>query len=836
MSSGGEVAFPLTEHSVEILTGSWPSQTAMAWSGLALALKAEAYRLGQELESQRDISDILMTQSGEFIASAVRLAKSREYALMNRISMYEQASQTAHSASQEITDAKTDMVSIVNKAEEAIKKAREEAEKAKAAAMASPMAGAAIAAIEGALQGQIAGIVATAKGDAELRDAAGASLVGTYSTAIQNWNDPFINGLLGEPIPQAPALQPIPAAPAGMGNAPAPLDNNIAKPIDYTGLSDARQDAAPSESAAKGLGDQKTGAENNIQQAALRNDATKEAAVTPKEPAKPSMPSSPPSTASPSTGGSSGGSSASSPTSAIGSLMKPPSSSSPASSSASSPSSGMGGSGSPAGAHPSSALSSSGAPGAAQAAGATGSGAAGAGSRGFGAVSSGAGVAESALRMGSGAVSSAANVVGAGSNVASQVAHGAANAVSSASAAAAPGPAPSPAGATSPAGVAPGGGGGAGPVGMMPPPAAAGGGSVVGHGGSAVAPGSPNVPAAAPGSGGGVTSVGSTAVSSAGAGGSSGLVPAVIQGSPIRALGAADSSGAALVSEASEAGRAVLESVISQIRGLGLLNATWWSAAVSVFLERDGGATAWLATSDGPSYVPLGVRIPDDVGLAVRDPFSGRDLWERSATAGWSDPLEVLKIHAETRVDASPGSRPLVMASTWPLDRVQDWASQVGARAVSVDPRTIEAGSAGGTGQHRVAVAMPWDWQQAQSLSVDERVELAPRLAANAALSGGLSMPGCRQAIDLVEQGAELTASDWADVEREYQQASSAYDLSKSGISLTGGEAQAPEWTFRTARAAEAVLCLRNASTGEGFADLLYASRLAGAPLGVMTA
>lgn len=803
----------------------------MAWSGVGLELKAEAYRLKQELESQRDISDILATQSGEFIASALRLAKSREYALMNRISLYEKASETAHSASQAITDAKTDMVSTVRNAEETIKTSRENARKAEDAVRGTPAGPAAIAAIEAQLQIAEAAAVTAAKEDAELRDATGASIVGGYSAAIQNWNDPFINGLLGEALPQAPAPAPIPVTPAGMGNgpmSPAPLDNNMAKPIDYGSAASDMKDAGKNkQSALENATDQKSGAEKNVQQAALRTEA-KDALASPKEPAKPSMPSSP-ATSSPST--SSGGSSGGSPASAIGSMMKPMTSSPASSSSGSSPassSSGMGGSSAAsAGAHPASLSGAGGAPGGASAAGATGSGAAGAGGRGLGAISSGASAAESALRMGTGAVSAAANVVGTGGNIASQVAQGVANA----SAGAAPaGPASAgPAGVTSPAGVA--GGGGA-PMGMMAPPAAAasGGGGVVNPVGSPVS-GSPSAVA----SGGGAAGLTSApASSSASAGGGSTVVPAVVQGSPMRALAAADGGGGDAVAAASEASREILESVISQIRGLGLLNATWWSAAVSVFLERDGGATAWLATSDGPSYVPLGVRLPNDVDLAVRDPFIGRDLWERSATAGWSDPMEVLKYHAEARMDASPGTRPLVMAATWSMDRVQDWASQVGARAVSVDARTVEAGSAGGAGQHRTAVASPWDWQQANVLGVDERMGLAPQLAANAAMSGSLSTPACRLAIDLAGQGAELTASDWADVERDYQQASSAFDLSKSGISLTGGDAQAPEWTFRTARAAEAVLCLRNSSTVEGFADLLYASRLAGAPLGVM--
>jgi len=45
------------------------------------------------------------------------------------------------------------------------------------------------------------------------------------------------------------------------------------------------------------------------------------------------------------------------------------------------------------------------------------------------------------------------------------------------------------------------------------------------------------------------------------------------------------------------------------------------------------------------------------------------------------------------------------------------------------------------------------------------------------------------------------------------------------------GGAEPPARALATARAAEVVLCLRDFHTAEGCADLLYATRLAGAPL-----
>ena len=135
-----------------------------------MAYSQAANNLFPQLNTQMDIKDILASMEGAFIDSARAIAAERETALQNRIEGYRHISKKAHWAANELHSTKADLVEIVNKAEEDIQTARDNAEKAKAAAAAVPGA---VAAIEAQLQTSIAAIVARAKGEAMARDAAG---------------------------------------------------------------------------------------------------------------------------------------------------------------------------------------------------------------------------------------------------------------------------------------------------------------------------------------------------------------------------------------------------------------------------------------------------------------------------------------------------------------------------------------------------------------------------------------------------------------------------------------------------------------------------------------
>ena len=96
--------------------------------------------------------------------------------------------------------------------------------------------------------------------------------------------------------------------------------------------------------------------------------------------------------------------------------------------------------------------------------------------------------------------------------------------------------------------------------------------------------------------------------------------------SQVRAVGLDGATGDVLIGQAADAARSILETVIAQTRQAGYGSSQGFVWAVTVIAERTGGVTAWLATSEGPSYIPRGVRVPDDVRLAVTDQVVGRQL------------------------------------------------------------------------------------------------------------------------------------------------------------------------------------------------------------------
>jgi hypothetical protein len=793
----GEVMMPVTEHSAAILVGAWPSQSVMFWSGYAMQYSQAANSLFKELDVQMDIKQILAPMEGAFIDAARGLESGRETALQNRIEAYRHISKKAHWAANELHSTKSDLVEIVNSAEEKIQTSRENAEKAKAVAAQTPLvAAAAIAAIESQLEAAIADIVSNAKAEAHTRDIQGAATVTALSTDIAQWAAPFVDHIL----PQSggmPGLSGggLPAAPPGM---PAPKDTpGDVQSTDYKtgGLTDPDKLAD-----AQRNNDPQQQNQNSIQQTALRNDrdAIKDAAA--QQPAKPSMP---PSTSAPSP--SSGGSS-SNPASVLGQMMKPASSgsSSPASSASASasPASSSGAATNPASSQLANANGAN--------AGAGANGASAAAGRGSSLAGLGSGLAESSARMASGAVNTATNAVSAATNAGTNVAQNLAQAAAQA-------PAATPAATTTPASVG-GPVGGTPPMSMMPPPAAAAGGvgpvsPVTGAPPAAVTPAAP-------------FSSGSVVPASAGSAGAS-LAPVAMPGSSIRGIGADGASGDIIFDQAMDAGRDVVTALVAQTLGTGYVDIHY---AVSLIWERGGTISAWMATSEGASYIPLGVRIPQDVRLSVTDPIVGHELWNASAEAGGANPLEIVVRQAEAREQAAPGARVLALASSLPMGHVIDWAGAVSARPVSVNPREVERSTGIDESMlHRCAVAMPWEWRQANAFSKQDRLKVAARHMYMAATAGHLSGGACEHAIELFEERKPIDEALWADIAKQRFMALIEYQ-SAMGNAGQGG-AEPPARALATARAAEVVLCLRDYDTAEGCADLLYAARLAGAPL-----
>jgi len=798
-SNAGDPARPNTEHSQAILGTSWPLQTASAWSAYSESFTGAANKLFPELHTQHDIRSIVAPMEGAFIDAARRLVDGRQTTLENRIEGYRYLAKKALWASSEIHATKADLVEIVNKAEEDIKAAREAAEKAKQAAAAVPGAA---AAIDGQLKADIASIVAGAAGLAQARDVEGAGKIATLAADVGKWAVPYGNPTLPE-SGGVPGAAPAPAAPA----APSPQGGGTAvKPVDLNKYNKNQADPNTLRPDQQGGGPQSQ-QQNQVQQTAFHKpDGTDQNGTNPKQaPAAPQM-----------------GSGGSNPSSVIGQMMKPISSGaggggSPASmgSMMSPGSAGAGnGMGNPGGMNPAGAQPGQfpNATGAGTGVG-TGAGAGAEAGRAPGLAGLGSGIAETSARMATGAVSGVANGLGAAANVGHQVAQNVAAAVPAATTV-------SSSAVTTPAAAAPGVGGA--PMAMMP---------------SAAAGATPVTPVSSTGPGGPVT----PSTPAGGPPGGSGPPPAA-GGAPngaqvaplampqqharIQAIGADGASGEVLFQQAMDAGHDVIGAMLAQTLAQGYIQTHY---AVSLIYERTGGVTAWLATSEGPSSIPLGVRVPQDVRLAVTDPVVGRELWEASAAAGGINPLDVVVRHAQAREMAAPGARVLAIASSLPAEQMTDWTHQVGARAVAVNPRNVSpTTSPDGHSVHRCQVAMPWEWRQANAFDEQQRLQIAARHMHMAALSGHLHGAASEKVMRLFEERKPIGEELWAQVRQERFLALIEYEQAYLGRGHGGSD---PALSLATVRAAEVIESLRHYDTVEGCADLLYATRLAGAPL-----
>ncbi|KEF94892.1 hypothetical protein K883_05316 [Mycobacterium sp. TKK-01-0059] len=799
MASGaGDPAKPTTEHSQAILGTSWPLQMASAWSAYAESFTGAANKLFPELHTQHDIRSIVAPMEGAFIDAARRLVDGRQTTLENRIEGYRYLAKRALWASGEIHATKADLVEIVNKAEEDIKAAREAAEKAKQAAAAVPGAA---AAIDAQLKADIASIVAGAAGLAQARDAEGAGKIATLAADVGKWAVPYGNPTLpesggvpgvGAPAPAAPALP----APQGGGPKVESVHNG-------TGLKDS-----PDTTQFNKGDTPQSQQQNQVQQTAFHKpDGTDQNGTNPKQaPAAPQM-----------------GSGGSNPSSVIGQMMKPISSGaggggSPASmgSMMSPGSAGAGnGMGNPGGMNPAGTQAGQfpNATGAGTGVG-TGAGAGAGAGRAPGLAGLGSGIAETSARMATGAVSGVANGLGAAANVGHQVAQNVAAAAVPAATTV------SSSAVTTPAAAAPGVGGA--PMAMMPS-AAAGATPVTPVSSTGPAgPVTPSTPAGGPPGGSGPPPA------AAGAPNGAQVAPLAMpqQHARIQAIGADGASGELLFQQAMDAGHDVIGAMLAQTLAQGYIQTHY---AVSLIYERTGGVTAWLATSEGPSSIPLGVRVPQDVRLAVTDPVVGRELWEASAAVGGINPLDVVVRHAQAREMAAPGARVLAIASSLPMQQMTDWTHQVNARAVEVNPREVSpTTNPGGHFVHRCQVAMPWEWRQANAFDEQQRLQIAARHMHMAALSGHLHGAASEKVMRLFEERKPIGEKLWAQVRQERFMALIEYEQAVGGQGHGGSE---PALSLATVRAAEVIESLRHYDTAEGCADLLYATRLAGAPL-----
>jgi hypothetical protein len=806
---GSDIPRPSSPHADRILGNLWPLESESAWGAFAEAILAEGWRLwGQLLSLQAEVLALVARQEAEFIEAILKLIYCRDALLDNRAKTYEMASKQAAGVGTAIWATKFKMAESVAGAESTITAAKNELEPKIAAAESAGQAAAA-AALIGELNCRITAALIQGQDEVIGHAEAGAGEITRHEAKITDWPAPDATDTVGG----STAATQLSTGTNGAA-APASGGNGVAQ-AGYDTWKDSPTTDRPPENAAAPGGDAKDASNQTMSSVDRNPTKVQDAASTPNDNAatSPGISAAPPVASAPSPGGSSMGGMGGGPSSVLGSVMQPmqgmasPASSSPGA--AGSPGGMPGvGAGSPG------AAASAGSPSAGGVAAGAGGAAAGVG-RGASAAGLGSGIAESSARMGTGAVSATANALGVAGNVGSQVAQGAAAAAAQAAPAATSG---------TPASSAAGGA----PMAMVPPPATQQASPVVGGpvSGAAAAPGTPNVSPGVPGT---VTSgpVSSTGASAAAGGAGAGPVPAMLPMTQMRSVSAAGHTGDVLVDQAADAARSIVETLLAQTCREGVFLPL--DCAVSLIWERTGEVSAWLATGDGPSYIPMGVRLPDNVHLAVVDRVVGRGLWDQCWEAGAVNPLEVLVSHARMRDAAALGARVLALASSRPEGQVTDWAREVGARPIGVDARLIDGASANGAGHHRCEEAMPWEWRQANAFREEDRLRVAARHMHMARIDGHLTSKACMRVIDLFERRKPISDSDWADVREEWVSAMLDYDQTKDRIGLGG--ATPPTWAFKTARAAEVVMCLRNYATTEGCADLLYATRLAGAPL-----
>jgi hypothetical protein len=773
-------------------------------------MQSEGVRLFRESEGpQKDVYRLVATdQEGMFIDAAVRLIQRRAATLNNRCDAYKHAATTAGRIASEIWAAKLKMAESVGAAEATITAARTELEPQIQAAQGTGN-GLLAMALTAELEARINTAIQQGQDEVAAASGLGAGEIGTQGTGITGWQPPNTltsTGSSGAASPMSTGTGGAPAAPA----LTVPMSGGSGiENVDSNTLTDGDGDHQLSPLSA--TSNPTTQTADGQQQVAKAQPAAATTVTSPDASPAPS-----PTSASQGMG---------SPGSLIGHMMSPLSSAGSAGSGGSSPLSSMGsglgsfgnaGGANPAGAQAGSMLnpSAAGMPAAGTGVGAgTGAGA-GAG-QGAGLAGLGTGAAEASARLGTGAVSGVANGLGTVANAGSQVAQNVAPAA--ATLASQITPAASAAASTTPASV---GAGGAPIGGMMPPVGGGGGGPVAPVGGGTPAPAT--TPAAGPPASG---VGGPSAVSGTPLGAQVAPMAMPQQHNGIRSIGADGATGAVLVEQAMGAGADVTAAMLAQTKLAGYIPIDY---AVSLIYERTGGVTAWLATSEGASCIPLGVRVPQDVKLAVADPVVGRELWEATAAAGGANPLDVVVRHAKAREMAAPGTRVLAIASSIKMADQIGWVEQVGAQPVEVLAKNVGSGMDLGHTLHRCEVAMPWEWRQANAFDPEQRLQFAARHMHMAVTTGHLNGAACEKVMRLFEERKPIADELWEQVHQERFNALVEYDLAHDRLGFGNAELAR---LLATVRAAEVIESLHHYDTAEGCADLLYATRLAGAPL-----
>jgi hypothetical protein len=291
-----------------------------------------------------------------------------------------------------------------------------------------------------------------------------------------------------------------------------------------------------------------------------------------------------------------------------------------------------------------------------------------------------------------------------------------------------------------------------------------------------------------------------------------GVIPLLMSGGPVPD----HISGAELSDAAASAARVVVLAMVAQSRGYGI--GMHWGT--SVLQSREGVVSAWLASNEGPGYVPVGARIPDGVRVVFADPQFGQDLTDRYGAG--SAPADVLTEHARMYVESSSGWRVLAMAGTAGPGQDADYVDRDGVRVITLDARAVEPGH-GYAGQHRCQVR-PADWDLVSRAPAEELGREAIAVARDAVQASGVAYGSSADVLERLASGQPVTKTQWYEVAVDMSGRVSEYQLARDGQNPSPDRL----WQlYRAARGTEAVWLLQHTGPDnrDAFADVLYAAR-----------
>lgn len=210
---------------------------------------------------------------------------------------------------------------------------------------------------------------------------------------------------------------------------------------------------------------------------------------------------------------------------------------------------------------------------------------------------------------------------------------------------------------------------------------------------------------------------------------------------------------------------------------------------VAAFRTRSGIPVFVVASGEGESFLPRGVRLPAGVRLLHADPDLPSEF--RSRWWGWANPVEPMLAYADQLAQWGTAELVAVAASTMLGGSVLP-ARTWGVEHIGEVQRTPSVGDDAPVpgdedGQHRLAAVDPARW--AQLTAVPDRSEAwrttiaaARHVLARAAENPDVAVPAViGEVLDTLGQGMPVPADQWTALHREAVQATIAASACRPG-------------------------------------------------------